>query len=138
MGTGYLIRSGLATSEPERAITLTPDGLDASDGYRHWAARGEDRALGATLEAVVTQRDALAVGLVAGEVRSRTLRKRAACWLIQPVPCHGSRWSCIEEDGPMPASAASAVRGSSRRSRPWSVVVTLSELLRLGKRELRR
>lgn len=67
MATGYLLRRNFATTEPERAIRLTPDGLDALDGYRHSAGLQEDEALRAALEAVCAQRGALAAGLTPPE-----------------------------------------------------------------------
>jgi hypothetical protein len=72
MGTGFLARHMLADL-PERSVTLTAPGLDALDGYRVRAARTadgtvraarrDDQALRSALEAIVSQREALAEGL---------------------------------------------------------------------------
>jgi hypothetical protein len=67
MGTGYLLRSGLASSEPERTIRLSASGLDALGSYRDLAAGAEDATFRDELAAVVTQKDALAAGLVPPE-----------------------------------------------------------------------
>lgn len=64
MAVGFLERRGLAVSAPGRATSLTPDGLTALEGYRHWADRPTDPGLRGALEAVVTQRAALSAGLV--------------------------------------------------------------------------
>jgi hypothetical protein len=62
MATGYLSRQELAEL-PGRSITLTAAGRDALDGYWARAARSADQMLRACLEAVVSQREALAKGL---------------------------------------------------------------------------
>jgi hypothetical protein len=67
MATGFLQRRGLATLEPQRAIRLTPKGVDALDDYRRRAARQEHSGLRSALEAVLAQRDALTAGLVPPE-----------------------------------------------------------------------
>jgi hypothetical protein len=67
MAVSFLQRRGLASPGPERSISLTPEGLDALDGYRQVAAQPEDKDLRAALEAIVMQRDALAAGLVPPE-----------------------------------------------------------------------
>jgi len=64
MATGYLERHGLAQSGPQRSITLTAAGRAALGDYRARATSGEDEALRAALEAVVSRREALAEGLV--------------------------------------------------------------------------
>ena len=64
MATGYLKRHGLAQSGPQRSITLTAAGPAALGDYRARATSGEDEALRAALEAVVSRREALAEGLV--------------------------------------------------------------------------
>jgi hypothetical protein len=74
MATGYLQRNDLASTEPERRIHLTPDGLDALDGYRSRAFQTNRDDLRAALEAVVVQRDSLAEGLVPPE----------GCWRGRP------------------------------------------------------
>lgn len=115
MATGYLLRRGFAESEPERSIRLTPDGLDAGDGYRHWAAGEEHEDVRTVLEAVVTQRDAPAGGLVPpegcwrGENPYLAQTKRLLADPTTALPW--TRWSCIEEGGPMPARAAADHRG---------------------------
>ncbi len=63
MATGYLGRKGLAVLPPERSIALTPAGRDALDDYRARAARRGDQELRDCLEAIATQREALAAGL---------------------------------------------------------------------------
>ena len=65
MAVGYLQRHHLAIAAPERSVRLTPDGLDALDGYRFRAGRADHHGLRAALEALVAQRDALSAGLVA-------------------------------------------------------------------------
>jgi hypothetical protein len=74
MAMSYLQRSALASAEPERRIRLTARGLDALDGYRSRAFRARCEDLRAALEAVVTQRDSLAEGLVPPE----------GCWRALP------------------------------------------------------
>lgn len=64
MATGFLDRNGLAESRPERSIALTVAGCAALADYRDRAARPSDQDLRACLEAIVTQREALAAGLV--------------------------------------------------------------------------
>jgi hypothetical protein len=63
MATGYLQRNAFASSEPDRRIALTPDGLDALDGYRSRALRSDQDDLRAALEAVVSQGNSLREGL---------------------------------------------------------------------------
>jgi hypothetical protein len=67
MAVGYLQRSHLASGVPDRAIRLTPSGLDALDGHRSRESRTDHDNLGASVEAVVTQRDSLSSGLVPPE-----------------------------------------------------------------------
>ena len=62
MATGYLTRHELA-EQPERSITLTAAGQDALDGYRVRAGSPGHETLRARLEAIVSQREALAAGL---------------------------------------------------------------------------
>jgi len=64
MATGFLDRNGLAELRPERSIALTAAGCGALADYRARAARHSDQDLRACLEAIVTQREALAAGLV--------------------------------------------------------------------------
>jgi hypothetical protein len=64
---GRLERRGLATSNPDRTISLTPSGLDALDDYRRRAGRPEDSRLHEALAAFVTKPDALSAGLVPPE-----------------------------------------------------------------------
>jgi len=64
MALTSLLRSGLATSAAERAICLTPDGVNALDDYRHRAQSPKDDRLRVALGAIVVQRDALSAGLV--------------------------------------------------------------------------
>jgi hypothetical protein len=74
MATGYLERNSLASGEPDRAIRLTPDGLDALDSYRVRASRRNHDDLRAALDAVVAQRESLSKGLVPPD----------GCWRGQP------------------------------------------------------
>jgi hypothetical protein len=74
MAAGYLRRSGLATSGPERTLRLTPEGLDALDGYWHGAAAPTVKALRGALSAVVVQGPALSAGLVPPEGGWRSQR----------------------------------------------------------------
>jgi hypothetical protein len=67
MAVGYLQRRGLATSAPERIISLTPDGLNALGGYWHCAARPKDNGLRDPLIAIAARPDALSAGLVPPE-----------------------------------------------------------------------
>jgi len=64
MAAGYLERNGLAESRPQRSVTLTAAGRAALGDYQARAAAREDQALRAAVEAVVSQREALAEGLV--------------------------------------------------------------------------
>ncbi len=65
MALTYLKRWGLTTTEPDRSIRLTTDGLGALDDHRTRVARPRDGALRAALEAVLAQTEALSAGLVA-------------------------------------------------------------------------
>jgi hypothetical protein len=64
---GHLERRGLATSTPDRTISLSPSGLDALDDYRRRAGQPEDSRLHEALAAFVTKPDALSAGLVPPE-----------------------------------------------------------------------
>ena len=64
MATGYLRRHGLATAVAERAVGLTPAGLEALEGYRHGAALAKDAELREALDALLARRSALSAGLV--------------------------------------------------------------------------
>ena len=64
MATGYLERNGLAESGPQRSVTLTAAGRAALGDYQARATAREDQALRDAVEAVVSQREALAGGLV--------------------------------------------------------------------------
>lgn len=64
MATGFMERGRLAEIQAERSIRLTPRGLEALADYRERAACVEDEALLASLEEIVSRRDAFAVGLV--------------------------------------------------------------------------
>jgi hypothetical protein len=64
MAVAYLNRRGLASTTSERVLSLTPDGLDALDGYRHRCTRSEDEGLRAALEDLLGQGSALSEGLV--------------------------------------------------------------------------
>jgi hypothetical protein len=67
MATGYLERRRLAEARPERSIALTAAGRAALADYRDRAARPTDQELRDCLEAIVTQREVLAEGLVPPE-----------------------------------------------------------------------
>lgn len=73
MAVGYLQRTGLAVPRPERAIQLTPEGIDALDGYRDRADRQGDEQLRAALHAIVDRPGELSAGLVPPE----------GCWRAQ-------------------------------------------------------
>jgi hypothetical protein len=64
MAAGYLERTDLAEFGPQRSVTLTAVGRSALDDYRARATARDDLALRAALEAVLSQREALAAGLV--------------------------------------------------------------------------
>ena len=64
MATGYLERNGLAESGPQRSVMLTAAGRAALGDYQARATAREDQALRDAVEAVVSQREALAGGLV--------------------------------------------------------------------------
>lgn len=63
MGTSFLGRAKLAEIRPGRLIALTAAGRAALEDYRSRAARRDDRRLRAGLEAITSQREALAEGL---------------------------------------------------------------------------
>jgi hypothetical protein len=63
MGTGFLGRAKLAELRPGRLITLTAAGRAALEDYWARAARPGDQRLRAGLDAIVSQREALAEGL---------------------------------------------------------------------------
>jgi hypothetical protein len=67
MATGFLGRRKLAELRPGRLITLTARGHAALEDYRARAARRDDQRLRACLEAIMSQRQALAEGLVPPE-----------------------------------------------------------------------
>ena len=67
MAAGYLLRNGLATSTPERAIRLTPAGRDALADYEDRARQQDAGALRQTLDALLQQTAALSAGLVPPE-----------------------------------------------------------------------
>jgi hypothetical protein len=64
MGINYLGRRHFAERVPGGSVKLAAVGLDALDGFRARAARVKDRALQAPLLSIVSQRHALAAGLV--------------------------------------------------------------------------
>ncbi len=70
MAVGFMQRSGLATPAPGRAVSLSPQGAIALQGYAHWAARQDDSALRSALEVIVAQSNGLSAGLVPA----------AGCW----------------------------------------------------------
>ncbi|HTZ23630.1 MAG TPA: hypothetical protein VMC83_06535 [Streptosporangiaceae bacterium] len=103
MGTGFLSRGKLAEIRPGRLITLTARGHAALEDYRVRAARITDPRLRAGLEAVVSQRDALAEGLRPPErgwraakpylaQTQRMLADPAAALPWQPAVLHRGGW----------------------------------------------
>ena len=64
MAAGYLGRKGLAEFRPQRSVVLTGAGRAALSDYQARAAIAEDQALRSGLDAVVSQGEALAEGLV--------------------------------------------------------------------------
>jgi len=103
MAAGYLERAGLAESGPQRSVTLTAAGRSALGDYRARAAARDDPVLRAALEAVVSQREALAAGLVPlpggwrGEKpylaqTRRVLADPAAALPWQPMVLHRGGW----------------------------------------------
>jgi hypothetical protein len=103
MAAGCLERTGLAGSGPRRSVTLTAVGHAALGDYRARATARDDPALRAALEAVVSQREALAAGLVPppggwrGEKpylaqTRRVLADPAAALPWQPMVLHRGGW----------------------------------------------
>jgi hypothetical protein len=122
MSVSCLRRHDLAGSSiPGPAVRLTPRGLDALDAYRVRSARPQDDPRRGALEAVLTEREQLAAGLVppAGgwRPRSRTWPRRRGCSPSRRLPYRGTRWSCTEVPGPTPARPGQLHHeGSSGRS----------------------
>jgi hypothetical protein len=103
MGTGFLHRGKLAEIGPGRLICLTDRGDAALEDYRARAARPGDRRLRSGLEAIVSQRDALAEGLRPPEGgwragkpylahTQRMLADPAAALPWQPMVLHRGGW----------------------------------------------
>jgi hypothetical protein len=103
MGTGFLARRKLAEIGPGRLITLTARGHAALEDYRARAARIADPRLRAALEAIVSQREALAEGLRPAEgcwraakpylaQTQRVLANPAAALPWQPMVLHRGGW----------------------------------------------
>jgi hypothetical protein len=103
MATGYLTRHKLAEPGPRRSVTLTAAGHRALGDYRARAAGQQDPALRASLGAVLSQRAALAEGLVPpdgcwrGEKpylaqTRRVLADPAAALPWQPMVLHRGGW----------------------------------------------
>jgi hypothetical protein len=67
MAAGFLVRNRLAVPGVNRTVSLSPDGLDALDGYRHRGVGVRHTALRGALEAIVVQKEALATALVPPE-----------------------------------------------------------------------
>ncbi len=120
MGTGFLGRAKLAELRPGssgrqgRLITLTPEGHAALEDYRARAARRDDQQLRLSLEAIVSQREALAEGLNPHEGGWRAqkpyLARRSACSPIR-------RGAAVAPDGAAPRGLARRLIGlASRRS----------------------
>lgn len=64
MAINFLKARHFAELVPAGSVKLTATGLDALDGFRARAARTKDETLQAALVALVSQREALADGLV--------------------------------------------------------------------------
>ena len=64
MAVNFLKARQMAEPVPGGSVRLTATGLDALDGYRQRAAHAKDKHLRAALQAVVSQREALAEGLL--------------------------------------------------------------------------
>jgi ribosomal protein L28 len=103
MAARYLSGKGLAELRPERSITLSAAGRDALADCRARAARRRHQALQAFLEAILSQREALAKGLVPppgcwrGEKpyltqTQRVLADPAAALPWQPMVLHRGGW----------------------------------------------
>jgi hypothetical protein len=103
MAVSYLNRRGLASTTSERVLSLTPDGLDALDGYRHRCAQIDDAGLRAALEDVLGQGSALSAGLVPLEgcwraenpylaQTRRLLANPSAALPWQPFVLHRAGW----------------------------------------------
>ncbi|MGO9179801.1 MAG: hypothetical protein ACLQHS_11150 [Candidatus Limnocylindrales bacterium] len=73
MAAGYLLRRSLATSAPERAMRLTPEGRDALADCEDRARQQDAGALRQALDALLQQTTALSAGLVPPE----------GCWRAQ-------------------------------------------------------
>jgi hypothetical protein len=103
MGTGFLARRKLAEIRPGRLITLTARGHAALEDYQARAASPGDERLRAGLEAIVSQRDALAEGLRPPEgcwratkpylaQTQRVLADPTAALPWQPMVLHRGGW----------------------------------------------
>jgi hypothetical protein len=103
MGTGFLSRGKLAEIRPGRLICLTDRGQAALEDYRARAARPGDRRLREDLDAIVSQREALAEGLRPREggwragkpylaQTQRMLADPAAALPWQPMVLHRGGW----------------------------------------------
>jgi hypothetical protein len=103
MAASYLGRRELAEQRPDRSITLTAAGRDALGDWRARAARREDQALQACLEAILSQREAVASGLVPPEgcwrgerpylaQTQRVLADPAAALPWHPMVLHRGGW----------------------------------------------
>jgi hypothetical protein len=103
MGTGFLARGKLAEIRPGRLISLTARGHAALKDYRARAARPGDQPLRAELEAIVSQREALAEGLRPPEgcwraskpylaQTQRVLADPTAALPWQPMVLHRGGW----------------------------------------------
>ncbi len=79
MATKYLERKGLGQIQPRRSITLTAAGQNAARDYRERAAQLRNSALRASLNGILSQREALAAGLVPADGG----RRASMPWLAQ-------------------------------------------------------
>lgn len=102
MAVGYLDRRGLARQGAGRSVTLTAAGYAALGDYRERAA-AVDQAMRACLEAVLSQREALAEGLIPPEgcwravkpylaQTQRLLADPIAALPWQPMVLHRGGW----------------------------------------------
>jgi hypothetical protein len=103
MATGFLGRRKLAELRPGRLITLTARGHAALEDCRARTARRDDQRLRACLETIVSQREALAEGLVPPEgvwraakpylaQTQRMLADPTAALPWQPMVLHRGGW----------------------------------------------
>ncbi len=64
MAVGFARRTGMIAPPTGRSVELTDSGRRRLSAYRRWAQTRTDPALAAAVDALLSQRDALAAGLV--------------------------------------------------------------------------